>query len=364
MDTILCGDALEVLRGMADQSVNCCVTSPPYWGLRDYGTAEWEGGDPGCQHTISAKDADNKAVFNERVTRGNRDRCVKCGAIRVDHQFGLEETPEEYVESIVEVFREVRRVLRDDGTVWLNLGDSYASGKGTCYNPGGGKSSLGKERKDAGAHPLDRGNKSTLAASGLKPKDLVGIPWRVAFALQADGWWLRSDIIWAKPNPMPESVRDRCTKSHEYIFMLSKSKKYYYDADAIKEPSVYPNDKRRPLGSKGAWEMDGREQRANGGGVAYEHDTLKRNKRDVWKVTTKPFKGAHFAVFPPDLIRPCVLAGCPKGGTVLDPFFGAGTTGMVAKQEGRKYIGIELNPEYAEMAKNRIHRECSMDRLI
>jgi len=346
---IVCGDALEVLRGLPDESVHCCVTSPPYWGLRDYG---------------------------------------------VEGQLGLEETPEVYVERLVGIFRDVRRVLRDDGTVWLNLGDSYASGKGTCYNPGGGDSSLGKHRKESGAHPLDRGNKSTLAASGLKPKDLVGIPWRVAFALQADGWWLRSDIIWSKPNPMPESVQDRPTKAHEYIFLLSKSAKYYYDNEAIKEPVVcvgaddgtrvfggknkaganskHPQTTGRTYGKHSTQDAQssGRRivenvKRARAEGA--EHDSpfgTKRNKRTVWTVSTKPFKEAHFAVFPPDLIRPCVLAGCPEGGTVLDPFFGAGTTGMVAKQEARGYIGIELNPEYAEMARERIKRECPMERLI
>jgi len=270
------------------------------------------------------------------------------------------------------MFREVRRVLRDDGTVWLNLGDSYASGKGTCHNPGGGSSSLGKERKDAGVHPLDRGNKSTLAASGLKPKDLVGIPWRVAFALQADGWWLRSDIIWSKPNPMPESVKDRCTKSHEYIFLLSKSKKYYYDQDAIREENKGDSgwEKQRQSGTakargdekKTGYNLQGRTDKTVY--EAMQSHPSGRNKRTVWTVTTKPFKEAHFAVFPPDLIRPCILAGCPKGGTVLDPFFGAGTTGLVAKQEGRQYLGIELNPEYAEMAESRIKGKCPMERLI
>ena len=323
---ILHGDALETLRTLPGESVNCCVTSPPYWGLRDYG---------------------------------------------VSGQIGLEKTPEEYVARLVEVFREVRQVLRDDGTLWLNLGDSYASGKGTYYNPGGGEDSLGKVRKEEGAHPLDRGNVSDLHKSGLKPKDLVGIPWRVAFALQADGWWLRSDIIWHKPNPMPESVRDRPTKAHEHIFLLAKNKTYYYDQDAIKETAVCGwNGSKFDVGKTGEHQL-GRAQKvrpsalkgsfkgkteamADTGQNAFRAVVDMRNKRDVWTVSTRPFKGAHFAVFPPDLIQPCILAGCPKDGIVLDPFFGAGTTGLVAVQEGRNYIGIELNSEYVEIAKARI----------
>jgi len=311
---IICGDALTELRKLPDETVHCCATSPPYWGLRDYG---------------------------------------------IMGQLGLERTPEEYVARLVEVFREVRRVLRKDGTLFLNLGDSYASGKGTCYNPGGGDTSLGKERKDAGIHPLDRGNKSTLALSGIKPKDLVGIPWRVAFALQADGWWLRQDIIWAKPNPMPESVRDRCTKAHEYIFLLAKSAKYYYDAEAVKEPlesSPLQNkwQRERPDGMKGLRlsPMPGDKRITVGGRCG--GNVAGRNLRSVWTVTTKPFKEAHFATFPPEIPELCIKAGCPLGGTVLDPFFGAGTTGMVAKQLGRDFIGIELNPKYCEMAKRRI----------
>ena len=324
---IVCGDALEVLRGLPDESVHCCVTSPPYWSLRDYG---------------------------------------------VEGQLGLEETMEEYVEKIVEVFREVRRVLRNDSTLWLNLGDSYASSG--VQGPNSGLAKLADRhaprvnprnpnRDDIGDVPRAERH----IPIGLKPKDLVGIPWRVAFALQADGWWLRQDIIWHKPNPMPESVRDRCTKAHEYIFLLSKSKKYYYDQESIKEPlGTQPNAQSRgPKDTPDRGPRDG----GNGGlrdtAMAMRNgDVTKRNKRTVWTVATRPFKEAHFAVFPPDLIRPCVLAGCPPMGTVLDPFFGAGTTGLVAKQEGRGYIGIELNPEYVEMAEARIQSECPMDRLI
>ena len=266
--TILLGDCLASLQTLPDGSIDCCVTSPPYWGLRDYG---------------------------------------------VDGQLGLEKTPEEYVANMVAVFREVRRVLKEDGTLWLNLGDSYATGK-----------------------------------------QLVGIPWRVAFALQADGWYLRQDIIWHKPNPMPESVRDRCTKAHEYIFLLAKAPRYYFDSEAMKEPSVtggaaglgfYPNRAvamgRNPSGNESKDPRQGTRP-------------MSRNRRSVWKVTTRPYKGAHFAVYPPELIRPCIKAGCRPGGTVLDPFGGSGTTAQVAIEEGRKAIICELNPEYAALAEQRI----------
>jgi len=248
MVTIMTGDCREVLKTLPDASVNCCVTSPPYWGLRDYGTGTWQGGDAKCEHVVGEMRRGLGLRYSPANTRGGaikcaqvedikaREQCPKCGAVRSDQQIGLERTPAEYVETLVEVFREVWRILRDDGTLWLNLGDSFASGKGTCLNPGGNTSSFNVHLKEANVHPLDRGNKSTLAAVGLKPKDLVGIPWRMAFALQADGWYLRQDIIWHKPNPMPESVTDRCTKAHEYIFLLTKSARYYYDAEAIKEP--------------------------------------------------------------------------------------------------------------------------------
>ena len=272
-------------------SVNCCVTSPPYFGLRDYGN---------------------------------------------DEQIGLEETPEAFVESLVNVFREVKRVLADDGTLWLNLGDSYAgSGRG----PAGNLGSKNNERHMEDKH-------SCLTPKGLKPKDLIGIPWRVALALQADGWYLRQDIIWSKPNPMPESVTDRCTKAHEYIFLLSKSPKYFYDADAISEPAIYAGDDR---GSR----TDSRRGTECNSMSGKTGET--RNKRSVWEVTTKPYSGAHFATFPPDLIKPCILAGCPAGGTVLDPFGGSGTTGMVALELGRSAELIELNPAYVEIIEGRTH---------
>lgn len=300
---IINGDCIEVLKGIEDRSVNCCVTSPPYWGLRDYG---------------------------------------------VEGQIGLEETPEAYVQRLVEVFREVRMVLRDDGTLWLNLGDSYAgSGKGPAGN-------LGKKHNE---RHMEHTNSSGNIPNGLKAKDLIGIPWKVAFALQADGWYLRQDIIWHKPNPMPESVTDRCTKSHEYIFLLSKSQKYYYDYEAIKEESVdFENSSKRYEHSFGGSKS---EQLLETGQVHTrpignrEFDG-KRNKRDVWTIPTQPFSGAHFATFPKDLIRPCIRAGCPANGIVIDPFMGSGTTACVCIEENRNYLGIELNHEYIKIAENRI----------
>lgn len=301
------GDCLEVMKELPEASVQTCVTSPPYWGLRDYGVAG---------------------------------------------QLGLESSPDEYVTKMVEMFRGVRRVLKDDGTLWLNLGDSYAQGGS------GGASGKSTLKGYTGAHvklaQLQGKSFSRKAPQGLKPKDLVGIPWRVAFALQSDGWYLRQDIIWHKPNPMPESVRDRCTKSHEYIFLLSKSSKYYFDNEAIKEPTL---DKRGPGNNKQPRQVPVHTEgtlRANLHNIAVRET---RNKRSVWSVTPKPFKGAHFATFPVDLIEPCILAGSREGDTVLDPFNGAGTTGVAALKHSRKYIGIELNPEYIELTKARMGEE-------
>jgi len=309
---ILVGDVREKLKELADGSVHCVVTSPPYWGLRDYGA---------------------------------------------DGQIGLESTPDEYVASMVAVFREVRRVLRDDATVWLNLGDTYSSHK-DCKST---IQTVAKGSPKENAHLIEKGksvsrNTKLLKSVGLKNKDLIGIPWRVAFALQADGWYLRQDIIWAKPNPMPESVTDRCTKSHEYIFLLSKSARYYYDNEAIKEPTVTRDDTNRDRDSTRLNNIPGRTRMAG----LKTNDYEMRNKRDVWTVTTRPYKGAHFATFPPDLITPCILAGCPPDGTVLDPFFGAGTTGLVAQRHNRRWIGIELNPEYAKLAADRIEAETNL----
>jgi DNA modification methylase len=314
------GDCRELLKQMPEKSVHCCVTSPPYFGLRDYGHPD---------------------------------------------QMGAEKTPAEFVESLVGLFREVKRVLRDDGTLWLNLGDSYAGS-----NRGGAVSDAACEKlKGDPSVPVGKGGKRETwqqmdscpkIPEGLKPKDLIGIPWRVAFALQADGWYLRQDIIWSKPNPMPESVRDRCTKAHEYIFLLSKSPKYYFDSEAMREPATSTNPKipwqERTYGTgQGVGELNGEGSYKRGTSrqpCGNPEDGMK-NKRSVWTVTTKPFKGAHFATFPPDLIRPCILAGCPAGGTVLDPFGGSGTTGMVAREEGRRAVLLELNPEYAQIARDR-----------
>jgi site-specific DNA-methyltransferase (adenine-specific) len=286
------------MRGLEGQSVNCVVTSPPYFGLRDYGH---------------------------------------------DGQIGLEASPDAFVTKLVDVFREVRRVLRDDGTLWLNLGDSYASRtKGS-----GGKN--GNLNTPSGNNEPAYFSQPRKFNHDVKDKDLLGIPWRVAFALQADGWYLRQDIIWHKPNPMPESVRDRCTKAHEYIFLLSKAPRYYFDAEAIKEPAVCElQPRKRPNGLS---VEDGKKlgvYRPNCG------VSETRNRRSVWTVATKPFNGAHFATFPPDLIRPCILAGCPKDGTVLDPFGGSGTTALVALEEGRKAVLCELNTDYIALAHKRL----------
>lgn len=296
---ILCGDAAEQLRTLDEESVHCCVTSPPYFNLRDYGS-------PG--------------------------------------QLGREADPVEYVEKLVGVFREVRRVLRPDGTLWLNIGDSYTSG---------GRKTRGFDPK-LQVHAADQRPKTP---QGMKPKDLIGIPWMAAFALRADGWYLRQDIIWHKPNAMPESVRDRCTKSHEYIFLLSKSKRYYFDVDAIREPFTAPhrNGERRSYrpGCASSFGLDRghMEQRGNFAGLPLNPGG--RNKRDVWTVSTSSFKGAHFAVYPEKLVEPCILAGCPEGGVVLDPFMGSGTTGVAAQRLGRRFIGIDINPDYCTMAAER-----------
>jgi len=330
--TILTGDCRDILPGLPEKSVNCCITSPPYFGLRDYGVAG---------------------------------------------QIGLEQTPGEYVAELVGVFQEVRRILRDDGTLWLNLGDSYVAN-------GSNQVPQTKCHTGSGYSGTNRNGKT-----GLLPKNLIGIPWRVAFALQKDGWYLRQDIIWHKPNPMPESVTDRCTKAHEYIFLLSKSARYFYDHDAIKEKAVSDH----PPGNTShkfttAYEEGAEEHRTKSGLVAYAEKMRvsetrkelrsdiesrhrssipggqslqlepdgKRNRRSVWTIPTSPYSGAHFAVFPPKLIEPCILAGCPRGGVVLDPFGGSGTTGQVATKHGRDAILIELNPEYVKLQKKRTNK--------
>ncbi len=276
-DIILFGDCVETLKEF-DEKARMCVTSPPYYGLRDYGGE--------------------------------------------DYQIGQEESPEEYIQKLVEVFREVRKNLTEDGTLWLNIGDSYYN-----YRPGKGQSYPKQSVSNTKQDLPDKCNKRGRKLDGLKEKDLIGIPWMLAFALRADGWYLRQDIIWHKPNPMPESVRDRCTKSHEYLFLLSKNQNYYFDVDVIKEPT--------------------------------------RRKRSVWNVQTKPYKGSHFAVFPPDLIIPCIKAGSEKNDIILDPFMGSGTTAMVAKELGRYYIGCELHEDYGKLIQERVNdRKGTLENFI
>lgn len=302
---IILGDCIAGMKTLPDGCVQTCITSPPYFGLRDYG-----GG---------------------------------------DSEIGQEDTVEGYVQKMVEVFREVRRILRDDGTLWLNLGDSYMSAKNCAPPP---QTQGGQRGMPSDFIPANRKDQK-----GLKTKDLIGIPWRVAFALQADGWYLRQDIVWSKPNPMPESVEDRCTKAHEYIFLLSKKPHYYYDFEAIKEPLAESSVSRLQQNIQSQTGST----RANGG--AKTNGNMKavgnlssglKNKRSVWTVNAKGYKGAHFAVYPEDLVTPCVLAGCPKDGTVFDPFTGSGTTAVVALKNGRNYIGTELNPKYVNIAEARI----------
>jgi len=418
---IYTGDALEILPTLDAESVQCVITSPPYYGLRDYGTATWDGGDPGCDHKQGRNGAGRADGIVDDKGQRNRDGvgsmggdCPKCGATRIDSQIGLESTPEAYVERLVAVFREVRRVLRDDGTLWLNLGDTYNN----CDKWGGGGANTGKHTKapDGSVESWKAVRRRWAEIDGLKPKDLIGIPWRVAFALQADGWYLRSEIIWAKPNPMPESVTDRPTKSHEQIFLLTKSARYFYDAEAVKEQGSTTEGDKAGHTFGGKKRTDVEMTHSNLPGKKWEWSST-RNRRSVWTITTKPFKEAHFATFPPEIPEICIKAGtsekgcCPKCGspwervvertghenkremahvpgntatktdstgwapltrstnewrptcshnldpvpcTVLDPFSGAGTTGMVAEKLGRKHIGIELNPTYADMGEKRI----------
>ena len=403
MDKIEFGDCRETMRRWKEQGVKAqtCVTSPPYYGLRDYGTAKWEGGDAMCDHRADGErrqiphgdgrpvETDSYANVRALIPGAGanfKSVCGKCGALRIDAQLGLEETPEQYIKAMVEVFRCVWDVLADDGTLWLNIGDSYAgSGKGAWANKDGGQKEVYIPDPDSPQALIPK------VPLGLKPKDLIGIPWRVAFALQADGWYLRQDIIWHKPNPMPESVQDRCTKAHEYIFLLSKSQKYYFDNEAIAEPlasaSIARLSQTNLENQKGSDRVPGKTNgnmkavycgsdkpyigkstKDYGAGGAQDASATKarivdrilsgeittRNKRSVWTVTTKPYKGAHFATFPPDLITPCVLAGAPAGGIVLDPFMGSGTTAAVAIATGRDYLGCELNPAYKELQDARI----------
>jgi DNA modification methylase len=414
---ILQGDVTDRLKDLPDGHFHCVVTSPPYWGLRDYGTAEWEGGDPACDHQIPAsteRGGGNKG-HGGSFTANYKVLCGKCGAVRRDRQLGLEKTPEEYVANMVRVFREVRRVLRDDGTLWLNLGDSYARA--------GGEGGHGPNAQVGNTRSLEQ-RRNLVPPNGLKSKDLVGIPWRVAFALQADGWYLRQDIVWSKGNPMPESVRDRCTKSHEYVFLLTKSPRYYFDGLAVAEPLARPDEGARKtpaeLGGRDKFEEAKKHSRLHSGNDYLGTPTGTRNRRSVWKVNSRPYKGAHFATFPPELPRLCISAGtsekgcCPDCGKpwkrvatrvrkptrpgndtkveglegmeignrdplrhvtatetvgweagcgcakdpvpcrVLDPFGGSGTTAVVAESLGRDSCLIELNPDYVPLIHERL----------
>lgn len=418
---ILVGDVRESLRRIPDGSVQCVVTSPPYWGLRDYGTGKWEGGDPTCSHKRDSKHSENTSTGQKNLEGAIGDGiyktvCHRCGAKRIDDQLGLEPTFDEYVADMVAVFREVKRILRDDGTLWLNLGDSYAGSNGNGWK----QTIASTNASNAGGENEDFRARIGRDDGYLKPKDLVGIPWRVALALQEDGWFLRQDIIWHKPNPMPESVTDRCTRAHEYIFLLSKKGHYFFDSEAIKEPAKYAFDNRGERADKRKGVISNAMHGSTGS---------MRNKRSVWTVNTKPFKEAHFAVFPTELIEPCIKAGTSEKGccascgspyerilektriqrselpeddpryrpnnnegedaesngktepvftdtktlgweksckcetedivpcTVLDTFFGSGTTGVVSMRLGRSYLGCELNPEYAKIATKRLADE-------
>lgn len=406
--TIYHGHVLNVLKSLPNESVHCCVTSPPYWGLRDYGLPDqiWGGLDD-CQHDWGDHLKIHKGVppgngvmlAGGRRVCGEHEKtkdiiagkfCQKCGAW--SGSLGLEPTPDLFIDHIVEIFTEVLRVLRPDGTAWLNFGDSYSNG--------------GRKTRDPGKLKIHPAYKNDAYKDGLrpydpeyiKPKDLIGIPWMVAFALRASGWYLRQDIIWHKPNPMPESVRDRCTKAHEYIFLLSKSQRYFYDLDATKEPAsadtharyargrsenhkwsdggpgnqtiaksfkhMRNHSKKPGVNPKAAINSPGCKQNESFSS-AVKDIVEDRNKRSVWTISTKPFSGAHFATFPLDLIEPCILAGCPAGGIVIDPFFGAGTTGIVAYRNDRKFIGIELSEPYLnDIAIPRIEKETKQLKLF
>lgn len=371
LDKTHVGDCREILPRMASDGVRVqtCVTSPPYYGLRDYGTASWDGGDVECDHQrtlggtksstlnnydngLSEETIADKVLHYGRASY--RDTCGKCGARRVDQQLGLEQTPDEYVDQLVQVFRAVRDLLADDGTLWLNLGDSYA-------NDGKWGGASGGKHVDAlhGNTGIGRSRKFT----GLKPKDLIGIPWRVAFALRDDGWYLRSDIVWAKPNPMPESVADRPTKAHEYLFLLAKSEHYFYDAASMQEPCESgPSDVRKMqesrerIGGKHKTLDDSFNKASAATNIGRKRSVgspTGRNRRTVWTIATTPFTGAHFATFPRKLIEPCIVAGSRPGDVVLDPFAGSGTTRRVAIDLGRHYVGCELNAAYAELDRER-----------
>ena len=316
MGKILVGDCIDKLKEIQDKSVNCIVTSPPYYGLRDYGTGEWIGGDPNCPHRRTSKTSEKTMTgHKQEELKGNvgdaiyKTVCPLCGAARIDRQIGLEETPEEYISRLVSVFKECKRVLRDDGTLWLNIGDTYNT---SSYHKDEKSCGYGKQGTNKGSYENVADRPRVM---NCKPKDMIGIPWMLAFALREDGWYLRQDIIWHKPNPMPEPVKDRCVKSHEYIFLLSKKPKYYFDYEAIQEDAVCKDDRR---GGKAELSMV---ESVPMGAIpntlvqkSFVKITDKRSKRDVWKVSTQAVKEAHFATFPEKLIEPCILAGCPMGG--------------------------------------------------
>lgn len=353
MNKIEFGDNREIMKRWSTEGVKVqtCVTSPPYFGLRDYQTAKWVGGDESCDHVERHSVHGGERADRDQTSQifQYKDVCGKCGATREDKQLGLEETPEQYIENMVDVFRHVRDILADDGTIWVNIGDSYS-------RQGGSKSGLSRHWDGREKTPESMHGTRQAKDIGLKPKDLIGIPWMLAFALRADGWYLRQDIIWSKPNPMPESVRDRCTKAHEYVFLLSKSEKYFFDYDAIKEPATN-SGKRITMGEKSfsKGQAVGAGIAPSGNGVADFYDVPEfRNKRSVWTVSPKPYKGAHFAVYPEELIIPCILAGSKFNDVVFDPFMGSGTTAAVAVKHGRQYMGCELNTEYGDLQQQRI----------
>lgn len=339
---------------LADESVQCVVTSPPYFGLREYGTARWVGGNDECDHVESElRTGQGLAALGEKYRGGGhkqgeittlqyKRQCPKCGAIRKDAQIGIEQSPQEYVGNMIAVFRELWRVLRGDGVCWLNLGDTYSANRG--YQVPDSKS---KDVTNSG------GMKSSDI--GLAPKSLIGIPWRVALALQDDGWILRQEIIWEKPNAMPENVGDRCTKSHETIFLLSKNPRYYFDHVSIKEPSAGQKGRAADFKRKTKEaDVPGQSAKQHRADQKSTKDTGLRNKRSVWSVPTKGFREAHFATFPPALVEPMILAGSKPGDVVLDPFSGAGTVGVVCKDHGRKFVGLDLNLDFCRMAAKRI----------
>jgi len=388
------GNCIDKIKELDDNSIDCVVSSPPYYGLRDYGTAKWQGGDLNCSHSygrntrggLTEFQKKNKGSFGDESVKSG-ENCKLCGAKRIDEQFGLEKTYQEYLANTVKVFETFKPKLKDTATVWWNVGDSYNT------KPAGNKDlkkSSGLPNKKENLHKR-KDNISKVLLKSLKEKDLLMIPNRVAIALQMAGWYIRSEIIWHKPNPMPESVRDRPTSCHEKIWLITKNKKYYYDADAIRDPlasssltrlnqdiknqkgSARGNGGRKTNGNmkavfskkniKGNFSKRGITRTTEGLNLKTQLEKINplgRNKRNVWTITTKPFKEAHFATFPPDLIEPCIKAGCPENGIVLDPFAGAGTTGIVARSLNRTAILIELNPEYIEISKNRIDKEFGM----